>query len=105
MADSMKTVNLDSMFVIKFVGHGIAFCLGGYGMVEGRIKNGDLFGIVKDLFREYDTFKIMGIVQGRQGSKFVDLILYLLVNDGGLGKAVAPMHHPVPYRIDLPCIF
>src|SRR5690554_4592548 len=101
----MKAVYLNAMLIIKFVGHGISFCLLGNGLVEGGIKNSDLLGIGKDFFREYNSFKIMGIVQWCQGSEFVYLVLYLLIDKGGLGKTIAPVYYPMPDGIDLPGIF
>src|SRR5688572_24526107 len=101
----MKPVRTNAMFVIKIFWNSHAIRYGWHGLVEGSVEYRNLLGVGKNFFCYFNTQVVGWIVKGCQRKELLYFLLYLFINNDGIGKTFSSMNDTMSNDFDFLWIF
>src|SRR5215472_12602852 len=97
----MKPVSPDAEPRIKLRRNGIMKRVGRKRLMEGRIKNRDLWLIGKQLRCHANALRTRWIVQRSEVAQLFDALDYFLIDNGRVPKILAPVNNTMAQCSDL----
>ena len=105
VARAVETVAADFVLVVQFAGQAVKIGGGWHRLVEGGVKDGDIWLARQHLYGFADAGQVGWIVEGRQLDIHFDGFEHSVVDNNRGSELFAPVHDSVPYRLDFINLF